>query len=163
MNSIESIKATNMTILYYDDIEIGATSSFGDYEITKDEVVEFASRWDPQPFHIDEQVAEASIYGSLTASGSHIMAIRTWLLFHQPGRLAVIGALGWDEVRFPNPARVGDRLSVTMEYLDKKESQSKPDRGIVRARITVTNQKGTTVLEHIDVILVAKRGAAVHL
>lgn len=149
-----------MTIFYYEDIEIGAISRFGSYEITKDELIEFACKWDPQPFHVDEQAAEASIHGSLIASGSHIMAIRTRLLFHYTGRLAALASIGWEEVRFHNPVRIGDQLSVTLEYLDKRESRTKPDRGIVRARIIVTNQKGAPVLEHIDVMLIAKRNEA---
>ena len=69
-----------MAILYYEDIEVGKTVNVGEYEITKDEVVEFASKWDPLPFHVDEKAAEASIYGGFIASGSHVIAIRSWLL-----------------------------------------------------------------------------------
>ncbi len=146
-----------MSVLYYQDIEIGQTVHVGEYEVTKDDVVAFASKWDPQPFHIDEHAAAASIYRGLIASGSHIMAIRTWLLHHMPVPPVILAGLGWDEVRFPNPARVGDRLSLRIEWLEKRESQTRPDRGIVHSRITVTNQDGQPVLVHKDTILVAKR------
>lgn len=146
-----------MAVLYYEDIEVGKAVSVGEYEITKGEVVKFASKWDPQPFHIDEEAAEGSIHGGFIASGSHVMAIRTWLLHRQPDHPAVLAGLGWDEVRFPNPARVGDRLSLTIEYLEKRVSQTRPDSGIVHSRITITNQEGNPVLIHKDAILVAKR------
>ncbi len=151
-----------MAVLYYEEIEVGTTVNVGEYEITKDEVVEFASKWDPQPFHVDEKAAEASIYGGLIASGSHVMAIRTWLLHRLPDFPAILAGLGWDEVRFLNPARVGDQLSLTIEFLDKRESQTRPDRGIVHSRITVINQEGTPVLVHKDAILVAKREKPTH-
>ncbi len=151
-----------MAVLYYEDIEVGKTVNVGEYEITKDEVVEFASKWDPLPFHVDEKAAEASIYGGIIASGSHVMAIRSWLLHRLPDLPAILAGLGWDEVRFPNPTRVGDRLSLTIEFLEKRESQTKPDRGIVHSRITVTNQEGTPVFVHKDAFLIAKRKKATH-
>jgi len=155
-----SLGETFMTVFYYEDIEIGKKHNFGEYEVTKDEVIEFASKWDPQPFHIDEKAAETSIYGGLIASGIHIMAIRTLLLNNRPDRFVILGVMGMDEVRFLHPARVGDRLSVTQEFMEKRESKSKPDRGIVHTRITVTNQNGTPILRHTNVFLIAKRKKA---
>jgi acyl dehydratase len=152
--------------LYFEDFEVGTKVTIGEYLITKQEVVEFAKKWDPQPYHVDEKAGEASAYGGLTASGSHIMAIRTWLLHHgkdsskasQPqGRVAIIGALGWDEVRFQNPVRPGDRLFLTREVIEKRESRSKPGRGIVQQLMTVSNQNDECVLIQKDSILVAKR------
>jgi acyl dehydratase len=156
--------------LYFEDFEVGTEISIGEYLVTKQEIVEFAKKWDPQPFHIDERAAEESAYGGLTASGSHIMAIRTWLLHHgkdtsnspQPEKqAAIIGALGWDEVRFQNPVRPGDRLFLTREVIGKRESRSKPGRGVVQQLMTVTNQNRETVLIHKDSILVATRSGTV--
>jgi acyl dehydratase len=152
--------------LYFEDFEVGTKIAVGEYLVTKQEMVEFAKKWDPQPYHVDEKAGEASAYGGLTASGSHIMAIRTWLLHHgkdsskspqQEEQAAIIGALGWDEVRFQNPVRPGDRLFLTREVLEKRESRSKPDRGVVQQLMTVSNQNGEPVLIHKDSILVAKR------
>jgi acyl dehydratase len=148
-----------MDTQYFEDFEVGRKVEAGEYAVTPDEVIQYATKWDPQPFHIDENAAKASVYGGLTACGSHIMAIRTLLLHksHETRTAAIMGTLGWDELRFPNPVRPGDRLSLTRECIEKRESRSRPDRGIVLQLIVVANQTGDPVLVHKDTILVAKR------
>lgn len=155
-----------MATLFFEDVRLGSKVTVGEYTVTEHEVIEFAAQWDPMPYHIDKQVAVASVYKGLTASGCHIMAIRTWLLHHgkeegkpdsQRNKLVIIGALGWDELRFPNPVRPGDRLSLTRECIRKRESRSKADRGIVEQMMTLRNQNGDPVLVHKDTIMVSKR------
>lgn len=143
---------------YLDDLAVGDVVTAGSYEVTRDEIIAFATKWDPLPFHVDEERARRSPHGSLVASGSHVMAIRTWLL-HRIEPIAIIAALGWDAVRFLDPVRPGDRLSLEVEFLEVRPSRSKPDRGVVRSRIAVKNQDGHAVLEHEDVILVARKPA----
>lgn len=147
-----------MDILYFEDVVIGAKLTAGTYKISKDEVVAFAGQWDPQPYHINEAAARSSIYGGLTASGIHIMAIRTWLLHRIQPKPAILASLGWDELRFPNPARIGDHLQIEVEFLYKRDWPQKKDRGIVKSIIKVFNQNSMTVLVHKDSVLVAKRG-----
>ena len=152
-------------MLFFEDVEIGMKVTLREYVVDENEVIAFATQWDPQPFHVDRREAEASVYKGLTASGCHIMAMRTWLLHHgredvsgtQRDKLAILGALGWDELRFPNPVRPGDRLSLTRECIEKRESRSRPDRGIVQNQMTLQNQNGDVVLIHKDTIMVAKK------
>ena len=146
-----------MKVLYFEDVEIGTKLTCGTYDITKEEVVSFAGQWDPQPYHINEEAAQASIYGGLTASGIHIMAIRTWLLHRIQPKPAILASLGWDELRFPNPARIGDRLHLEVEFVYRRRWPRKTDRGIVKSIIKVINQNNATILVHKDSVLVAKR------
>ncbi len=144
---------------YFEDFHVGDRSTFGAHRVTRDEIVEFAARWDPQPFHVDEVAAAASSFGGLTASGVHVVAITVSLIVARDEKVAVIAALGWDEVRFLAPVRPGDVLSLTHECLETRASRSKPDRGIVRNRVTAVNERGEPVLSYVDTILVARRPA----
>lgn len=91
----------------------------------------------------------------MTAPGAFVMAVRTRLLHEMPD-LAIIAALGWDELRFHAPVRAGDTLQLHQEWLDKRVSGSKPDRGVARSRISLVNQHGAEVMSHIDIILVSR-------
>ena len=144
---------------YFEDFNIGEVHRSGGYTVTQEEIVRFARAFDPQPFHIDESVAATSVFGGLTASGAHTVALQLKLI-HESGAGkddVVLAALGWDEVRFPNPVRPGDTLSLSIECMERRTSDSKPDRGIVKNRVTLENQKGETVLTSIHTILVARR------
>jgi acyl dehydratase len=141
---------------YFDDIEVGYQSLVGTYSLRKEEVVEFARRWDPQPFHIDEAAAASSIYGGLTASSLHLFAICTRLFFDHPDRIAVLAMLGKDEIRFPTPARPGDELAYRTECIARKASRSKPDRGVITLHDTVSNQAGEIVLSQKVTLMVAR-------
>ena len=91
---------------YFDDFVVGERHDIpATYDMTEDEIVSFASKWDPQPFHIDREAAANSIYGTLTAAGTHIQAVVLFLAARLPEETAVLGALGYDEVRFHRPAR----------------------------------------------------------
>lgn len=146
-----------MAILYFEDFTIGSTRSFGGYEVTKDEIVEFATRWDPQPFHIDESIAGASVFGGLTASACHTFAITSVLTARHPDTIATVAALGIEELRLPNPVRPGDRLSFFAECIDRRESRSRPNLGIVTSRSTLSNQEGAPVMTMKTVFMVLKR------
>ncbi|MFC2027767.1 MaoC/PaaZ C-terminal domain-containing protein [Chloroflexota bacterium] len=143
-------------MIYFEDFEMGWTTTVGEYLVTKEEILEFGKRWDQAPYHIDEKAAESSIFGGLIAPGAFVMAIQTWLLHKQEDVTAALGRLDSNELRFPNPVRSDDRISLTMECIDKRESQSKSDRGIITQSIMLTNQNGETVLTLKDTILVAR-------
>ena len=135
--------------LRFDDITVGTVMSSSEpYEITRDEIVEVASRWDPQPFHLDDEAAEGSHFGGLVASGLHTIAASIWLGDREMPRTAAIAGLGMDELRMRHPVRPGDRLHQTTEVIDVRPSQSRPDRGVVRGRRTVRNQDGVVVLTY---------------
>jgi acyl dehydratase len=135
--------------LRFDDIRVGTVMSSSEaYEMTRDEIVEVASRWDPQPFHLDEDAAEASHFGGLVASGLHTIAASIWLGDREVPRTAAIAGLGMDELRMHHPVRPGDRLHQTTEVFEVRPSQSRPDRGVVRAHRSVRNQDGVVVLTY---------------
>lgn len=146
-----------LKIKHFDDFEVSKKTTVGEYLVTKEEIIEFASKWDPQPFHVDEDAALRSPFKGLIACSAHIISIAIKLMDSKEVKTNVVAGLGWNEVRFPNPVRPGDRLSATVECLTKRESQSKPDRGIVRTQISLYNQRGELVVTYEDTIMVAKR------
>ena len=116
-----------MEKIWFEDVELGARHRVGEYEVTKEEVVSFASRWDPQPWHLDEEAAAASIFGGLTACFVHAFAILGRLTVLQERRLAILAGLGFEEARMVRPVRPGDRLCIEVEHLSKRVSKTKPD------------------------------------
>lgn len=142
---------------YFEDFTVGEIETIDGYRITVEEMIDFAKKWDPQPMHIDPEAAKASRHGGLIASGAYLMAISVHQLVTLPMPTATIGALGVDEMRFLGPARPGDTITVTRECLDVHPSKSKPDRGVVRNRITLSNQDGKPLLTYIDTLLIARR------
>jgi acyl dehydratase len=146
-----------MAPLHFEEAEIGAISKAGPYLVTKDEIVRFAKQYDPAPRHLDEEAAARSIFGGLTASSAHTFALFISLTPKLVPRLHVLAGMGWDELRLPNPVRPGDELDLEMIILEKRESKSKPDRGIVRNQIRLRNQRGEVVLQCVANILVARR------
>jgi len=138
------------TRLLFDDISVGMVMSASEaYEITADEIVEVAERWDPQPFHLDPVAAAASHFRGLVASGLHTIAASLGLGYREVPGTAPVAGLGMDELRFLHPVRPGDRLQQSTEVVEVRPSGSRPDRGVVRGRRTVTNQDGVTVLVYV--------------
>ena len=148
-----------MANLYFEQLEIGTRSSAGPYLVSKDEMIRFAKQYDPIPRHIDEEAAARSTFGGLTASGSHTFAVFILLTSQLQPHFHVLMGLGWDELRLLNAVRPGDELDLETTVLEMRESKSKPDRGIVRNRNLLHNQKRETVLECISNIFVARRPA----
>ncbi|MET4478539.1 MaoC/PaaZ C-terminal domain-containing protein [Bradyrhizobium sp. F1.13.3] len=150
-----------MASLYFDEAEIGQLRTAGPYLVSSEEIVEFARKYDPQPFHTDQDAAARSVFAGLTASGAHTFAILISLLSKtQPYALRIIAGLGWDELRLPVPVRPGDELNLEVAILEKRESKSKPDRDIVRNQMHLRNQKRETVLQCINNVLVSRRRIA---
>jgi acyl dehydratase len=142
---------------YFEDVAIGEAKFAGPYHVTKDEMVAFALKWDPFPFHVDEEAGRNSIYGGLTASGEYTMAVKQALIHRLGANEALIGSMGYEELRYLGPVRPDDLLTLSMECIEKRGSRSKPDRGIVKYRVMLTNQDDEPVLRYIDIILLAKR------
>lgn len=143
---------------YFEDIDTGHRSHVGSYALTRDEIVEVARRWDPQPFHVDEAAAAASAFGTLVASSLHLFAICTRLFFDQADRIAVLAMLGKDVVRLPHPARPGDVLRYETECVERRPTR-RPDRGVVTLADLLSNQRGEAVLTQRVTLLVATRQA----
>lgn len=144
---------------YFEDIHVGdAKESTEDYELTADEIVSFCSKWDPLPFHIDAQAATTTPVGKLFTSAIHSMAIAIRLGHQmQTEPAATVMGLGWDEVRFQTPACVGDRLRLRGEVIETRASESKPGLGIVRSLLTLSNQRGETVIRLKAAALIRQR------
>ncbi|WP_436344236.1 MaoC family dehydratase [Natronorubrum sp. FCH18a] len=144
---------------YYEDIEVGDTREFGEYHVTADEIVEFAERYDPQPFHTDADAAAESAFGELVASGWHTASMCMRMLVDGPiDDRASMGARGVDELRWKRPVKPGDTLSVRTEILDKHVSESDQKRGYVDSRVEGYNQDGDVVVSFIALGMIERRG-----
>ena len=147
---------------YFEDIEVGRSGeSPEEYELTAQEIVEFCTRWDPLPFHVDERAAAATPVGKLFTSAIHTIAIAI-RLGHELSdeQTATEIGLGWDEVRFHAPACAGDRLRVRGEIIEARPSTSKPRLGIIRSLITVLNQRDEPVVSFKAAAMVRRRPTA---
>jgi acyl dehydratase len=132
---------------FFEDFRPGEVLEFGDYLVTEEEIVDFAKRYDPQPFHVDPDAAGKSIYGGLIASGWLTGSIVMRLLVdHFISPLSSMGSPGADEIRWTKPVRPGDRLKLRVTVVETRRSQSKPDRGIVQVQEEAINQDGETVM-----------------
>jgi acyl dehydratase len=131
---------------WFEDYEAGEVVEFGEYPVTQEEIVEFARRYDPQPFHVDPEAAKDSAYGGLIASGWHTCAIMMRLLADGfVSEVASMGSPGLDELRWLAPVRPGDVLRSRIRVLETRRSSSKPDRGLVRLEQEAVNQRGEVV------------------
>jgi acyl dehydratase len=132
------------TKLYLEDLHVGQTFTTGSITVTTEAIKAFARDYDPQPFHLDEAAAEASLFGGLAASGWHTAALSMRLLVDGlPFAGGLIGVGG--ETTWPRPTRPGDTLTVHIEVLEITPSRSRPDRGMVRTRNETRNQHGEPV------------------
>ena len=146
---------------YWEDIQVGARSSFGGYRVTREEVIDFASKYDPQPFHLSDEAAAETYFGRLSASGWHTCAmLMRMLVDHMKTQAqAGLGSPGIDELRWLKPVYPGDTLRAENEILDKTASKSRPDMGSYRGRTTVFNQHDEPVMRLISIGLIRRRPA----
>lgn len=144
---------------YYEDIEIGATRSFGNYEVTREEVVDFASKYDPQPFHLDDEFAAQTHFGRLSASGWHTCAMTMAMLVEnmKGEESAGLGSPGIDNLRWVKPVYPGDTLRCETEVIEKRRSEKRPEMGIFKSRSRTFNQNGEIVLEMVSNGLIRTR------
>lgn len=143
---------------YFEDYEVGQCREYGGYEVTEGEVIEFATKYDPQWFHTDPERAKESIYGGLIASGWHTAAMLMRMTVDgNVGQAASLGSPGVDEVRWLKPVRPGDILRVRSTVTELVPSRSKPDRGIVRSFTEVLNQKDEPVMTMRGMVMIGRR------
>ncbi|HEX2436944.1 MAG TPA: MaoC family dehydratase [Methylomirabilota bacterium] len=147
-------------MLYFEDFPPGDVRESPARHLTHDEIVAFASQFDPQPFHLDDAAARRSIYGGLLASGWHTCAIYMRLMWETFLKdTASLGSPGVDEIRWVKPVRPGDTLRVRFTVIEAIPSRSKPDRGIVRSLSEVFNQRGEIVMTMRGLGMFARRPA----
>ena len=148
-------------MIYFEDLEIGAETYFGSYEVTREEVLEFARKYDPQPFHLSDEEAAKTHFGRLAASGWHTcamtMAVIARHVVHE--EQAGLGSPGIDELRWRRPVFPGDTLHVRGKIVDKTPSRSKPEIGSFRSEMTVSNQDDQPVMTFTSIVLIRKRPA----
>jgi acyl dehydratase len=145
---------------FLEDFALGQTFGSGRLTVDREAITAFAAQFDPQPFHLDESAARASIFKGLAASGWHTAAITMRLLVEGDLKPAggVLG-LGFEEFRWPVPVRPGDELRVESEVLEVRPSKSRPDQGLIRVRTKTLNQNGETVQVTVGSLLVLRRRA----
>lgn len=144
---------------YWEDIEVGARSSFGRYDVTREEVVDFASKYDPQAFHLSDEAAAQTYFGRLSASGWHSCAMLMRMLVDnmKSNQQAGLGSPGIDELRWLKPVYPGDTLRAESEVIDKTPSRSRPDMGSFRTSTTVFNQDDEAVMTLKSIGLIRRR------
>lgn len=143
---------------YFEDIEVGETTEFGEYHVTKEEIIEFAQKYDPQPFHVDEAAAKDSIFGELVASGWHTAAICMRIRHDRPGKdLASLAGVRVNELHWRKPVKPGDTLHLRTKILNKRPSDSDPERGYIDVQVEGINQDDDTVISYVSTAMFARQ------
>jgi acyl dehydratase len=143
---------------YLEDYEVGSTHEFGHINVTEAEVIAFGERYDPQPFHIDPEAGEKSVFGGLIASGWLTASLMMRLFVdHYLSHNASLASPGVDELRWLKPVRPGDVIAVRITVTETRRSRSKPDRGVLHSYIEALNQQNEVVMTMKALNLVACR------
>ena len=144
---------------FLEDFAAGQKYVSESLRVEASDIKAFASQYDPQPFHMDEDAAAKTFFGGLAASGWHTAALTMRLLVTGDMKPAggIIGA-GFDEFRWPRPVRPGDTLRVESEILEVRESKSRPQQGMIKVRTTTLNQDGEAVQVFVGNLVVPRRG-----
>jgi len=148
-------------VKYLEDLKVGDQASFGSYQVTRDEVLEFARKYDAQPFHLSDEAASRTHFGRIAASGWHTCAMTMSMLVEnlEAHPQAGLGSPGVDELRWLKPVYPGDTLRAESEIVDVTPSRSKPDIGSYRSNVTVLNQDDVPVLRFTSIVLIQRRPA----
>ena len=146
---------------YLEDLEVGRETCYGSYEVTREEVLDFARKYDPQPFHLSDEAAAKTHFGRLAASGWHTCAMTMAVIarYVVDSGQAGLGSPGVDELRWLKPVYPGDTLHVRSTIVDVRPSRSKPDIGSFRSETIVSNQDDVPVLSFTSIVLMRRRPA----
>ena len=156
---------------FYEDLVLDEPIDFGSHTFTADEIKRFAQDFDPQPFHLDEEAAKASIFGGLCASGWHTMAV--WMRMMVDKRKQVVAEMtargepipmlgpspGFRDLRWLKPVYVGDTISYSSAVIDKRPSSSRPEWGVISVQTSGVNQNGEPVVSVVSTAFAARRTA----
>ena len=143
---------------YFEDINVGHKASFGCYEVTRDEVIAFATKYDMQPFHLDDEAAAQTHFGRIAASGWHTCAMTMNMLVKntEHEQRAGLGSPGVDEIRWRKPVYPGDTLRVEIEVIEKTLSKSRPNMGSYKTHTKVFNQDDIEVMSLVSIGLIRR-------
>ncbi|KAB2874718.1 MAG: MaoC family dehydratase [Pseudorhodoplanes sp.] len=149
-----------MTRLYFEDFKPGLLGEFGPREITRDEIIAFATEFDPQSMHLDEEAARETMLGGLSASGWHTCGVMMrmlcdWFILNS----ASMGANAIDEVKWLRPVRPGDQLTLRTTILETRASQGRPEMGFVSCLFEMLNASRETVMEMRSSLIMGRRAA----
>jgi acyl dehydratase len=146
-------------MIYFEDLELDVERDFGTYEVTREEVIEFARKYDPQPFHLSDEAAAKTHFGRMSASGWHTAAMTMAVIARKVvnEEQAGLGSPGIDELRWKKPVYPGDTLHVRGKIIEKTPSRSRPEMGSFRTETTVTNQNGETVMTFQSIVLIRRK------
>ena len=146
-------------MIYLEDLTVGEEAYLGRYDVTREEVIEFARKFDPQPFHLSDEAAAKTHFGRLAASGWHTCAMTMAVIARSvvETEQAGLGSPGVDELRWLKPVYPGDTLHVRSKIVETLPSRSKPEIGSFRSQCTVTNQDGVPVLTFTSIVLMRRR------
>jgi acyl dehydratase len=147
-------------MIYFEDLVIGAKSAFGRYEVTREEVIEFAQKYDPQAFHLDDEAAAKTHFGRVASSGWHTTAMTMAMIVENMlnTQQAGLGSPGVDELRWLKPVYPGDTLRCETEILEKTQSRSKPEMGSFKSKLMLFNQNDVAVMHMTSIGLIRVRG-----
>jgi acyl dehydratase len=133
---------------YLEDLNEGELLQCNTVHFTRESIIEFAVKYDPQPFHINEKIAENSIYEGLIASSLHTLSACTKVVVEAQNNIAILSGVGMDEAKMFNPVRPNDELTVKAWWSGIRKSQSKPDRGFASIKCQVFNQNGQLIIKY---------------
>ena len=145
---------------YLEDIQVGEVISSPTYVIGREEIIEVAQRWDPQPIHVDERIAKAGLFGDVIACTAHLFSILSYLCNQTPEeqKIHIIAGLGFDEGKTHKPVMPGDTLRMDTEIVEIRVSESNPDRGIMKWQHRMYNQEDILVFSMFSSVMMKCRG-----
>ena len=146
-------------MIYFEDLEVGSSTHFGTYQVTREEVLDFARKYDPQPFHLSDEAAAKTHFGRIAASGWHTCAMTMAVIARKVvgEEQAGLGSPGIDQLRWLKPVYPGDTLHVSSKIVEVRPSRSRPDIGSFRTETVVTNQDDVPVMRYTSIVLMRRR------
>jgi acyl dehydratase len=146
--------------LAFEDFPVGRFGTFGPRHVSRDEIIAFASEFDPQPMHLDDEVAKHTMLRGLSGSGWHLCSLMMRMMFDgYIGQTASLGSPGVDEVRWLSPLRPGDDLMLDVDVAAARVLRSRPEMGLVTFSMRVRNASGQALLEAVSPIIIKRRAA----
>lgn len=147
---------------YFEDVAVGETARFGEYRVTREDVIAFAERYDPQPFHLSDEAAAKTPFMHLAASGWHTCAMTMAMIVAHKAETgeALLGSPGIDTLRWLAPVYPGDTLRCESVVTEARRSESRPTMGLTKTSLTVLNQSDTPVMSYVANMMIQARPAA---
>ena len=157
ISEINDVEPGPVVELFLEDIQIGTVCEAGPITVTADEIISFATRYDPLPMHISDAGGEATVHDSLIASGVLTIALKQRMIMSVERNAAIIGAAKIEDQNFLKPVRAGDELFMRQECVGKRDSKTRPDRGLAIWDFVMTNQRGENVFSSRDIVMIQRR------